>query len=99
MVTIRPLDHVPHCYTDDDGTKVGSLILNALAAGEDVAVSFQGTDSVSSSFVNGAFLDLLDHYDYQTLKRRIRIVHSTRQINHIIKARFDSVTRKSEAAT
>jgi hypothetical protein len=98
MVTIRPLEHVPHCYTSNDGAVIGGMILQALDAGEDVTVSFEGVDSVPSSFVNSAFLDLLDHYDYETLKQRLKITHSTRQINHMIKSRFESAIRRPEAA-
>jgi hypothetical protein len=99
MVTIRPLNYVPHCYTNDDGAVIRHKILEALDAGEDVVVSFEGVDGVPSSFVNRAFLDLLDHYSYDTLRRRLTFANSTRQINHMIRSRFESALKQTSAST
>jgi len=48
-------------------------------------VSFAGVDVVPSSFVNGAFVELLDDYSFDELKRKLRIVDSNVAINNVIK--------------
>ena len=34
-------------------------------------------------------MGLLDHYSLNEIKRRLRVVHSTRQINSMIKTRLE----------
>jgi hypothetical protein len=41
------------------------------------------------SFVNTSFLKLLEDWTLDELKRRIRVVNSTRQINDMIKSRLE----------
>jgi hypothetical protein len=51
-------------------------------------VSFGGVHSATSSFVNSAFVPLLDDISLDDLKRRVRVVRSSRQINDMIKTRL-----------
>jgi hypothetical protein len=59
-----------------------------LIAGEDVTVSFEGFDSVTSSFVNSAFIALLDSLDFDQVRARLQFADSKRQINEMIRSRF-----------
>lgn len=78
----------PRCYTNEDGTKVLNFILPFLKKGEAVCISFKGVDAVPSSFVNTAFIPLLDHFDFEYIKKSLTFTHTSRQINEIIKSRF-----------
>ena len=87
VVTVRRI--VAGTDTAPQGSLVLRQLLEALGSGVDVAVSFEGIKTTSSSFVNVAFVGLLDHYSLDEIKRRLRVVHSTRQINSMIKTRLE----------
>jgi STAS-like domain of unknown function (DUF4325) len=53
-----------------------------------VTVSFDGLNIAASSFVAAAFLPLLQEHSLDDLKRRLRVIDSTRQINQMIKSRL-----------
>lgn len=80
------------CDTNDQGAALQALMAQGLAAGKIVTVDFAGVPNVTSSFVNTAFVDLLDDVPYVTFKARLRIVHANRQICTIIK---DLVSKKA----
>lgn len=99
MVTITIKDHVPHCFNNNDGQIVLNLIMPHLQQAEPVEVSFEGVYSATSSFVNSAFIDLLEHFDFEQIKRLLSITHSNAHINGLIKQRFASTqaARKYDA--
>ncbi|MFD2172444.1 STAS-like domain-containing protein [Tumebacillus lipolyticus] len=88
-MVIRVLDHVERCYSNDDGQMIYELIRPHLANGNRVTVSFLGVDSVPSSFVNSAFIELLSEFEFDTIKKLLQFADSTKQINSMIKSRFD----------
>lgn len=45
--------------------------------------------TATSSFVNAAFVPLLDFVSFVELKRRIKVVDSNRQINEMIRTRME----------
>lgn len=97
MVT-RVLDHVPHCYTADDGLVVAALIADAIGDGRTISLSFSGVNSVPSSFVNAAFVSLLDRYGADAIRRSVRVVDSTAQINSMIRDRLAAEAAKRRPA-
>lgn len=88
MVTINVLDHVKQCYSNNDGNIIQTEIRRAFAKKEKVIVSFTGVTSLNSSFVNSAFIELLNPYDFEYIRSNLKFKNSTRQINDIIKRRF-----------
>jgi hypothetical protein len=96
-MVIRVLDHVPHCYTQEDGSVIASLIRERFDKCERVTLSFEGVDNVPTSFVNTAFIDLLDAYGLDFIREHLAIVNSTRQINSLIKARLEFHSRPKPA--
>jgi hypothetical protein len=92
-MVIRILDIVPGADTAKQGALVYDPLNAALANGSSVTVSFDGLSIATSSFVVTAFLPLLQQYTFDDLKRRLRVINSTRQINDMIKSRL-----KREAA-
>jgi hypothetical protein len=88
-MVIRALDYVPQCYTQQDGEKVYNVIFPFLRDGKQIELSFDGVDVVPSSFVNTALIALLDVVSFDVIKRNLRFVNTTSQINEIIRNRFN----------
>jgi hypothetical protein len=97
-MVINVLDLVPHCYTWADGEIVGRAIHRALSKKEKVTVSFAGVEDVPTSFVNAAFVKLLEDFDYALIREKLAVVNSTRQINDMIKRRLDFEARRAASA-
>jgi hypothetical protein len=89
MGLIRVLDFVDRCYNSDDGQVIHDVIVQKLKSEDDLTVSMDGVDSVPSSFVNVAFISLLDFLDFSEVKRRVHFVNTNAQINDMIRSRFN----------
>lgn len=94
MVTIRVLSVVPRTFNNDDGRVVNDAIREALAREEVVTLSFDGVDSVPSSFVNSALITLLRDLSFDEVRRRLRFVQTNSQINEMIRSRFNQEAGK-----
>ena len=88
MVIFRALSLVPQCYNWADGDVIFHAIDDSLSRGKDVTVSFEGVDSLPSSFVNAALIPLLAKYSFKDIKSRLHFTHTNSQINDIIRKRF-----------
>lgn len=97
-MVINVLDHVPRCYTYEDGRLIADQIARALRHGEPAIVSFAGVDAVPSSFVNAAFVGLLAEFPLAQIKRLVQVRNSTRQINSLIKERLEKEAALLQAA-
>jgi len=87
-MVIRVADLVGAADTSEHGVRVHEALVIAMRQGGAVTISFDGIASATSSFVNAAFVDLLDDYSFDDIKTRVRIVESARQINAMIRARL-----------
>ena len=63
-MVIKLIDYIKVGFTNQDGQIIFEKIMNAFRNKEKVGISFEGMGGVSSSFVNNAFIQLLDHYEY-----------------------------------
>ena len=90
MVTIVIKDHAPNCLSNNDGQIIQDLILPLMQAGQQVEVSFRGVYSATTSFINSAFVELLDYFDFARIKEFLKITDSNTHINGLIKRRFES---------
>lgn len=88
MGMIRVLDFVDRCYNGEDGQVIHDIIASSLTSSGRLVVSFDGVDSVPSSFVNVALISLLDEWDFDEIKRRLSFVDTNSQINDMIRTRF-----------
>lgn len=88
-MVIRVLSLTGAADTQQQGAAVYDRLVDALKTQPTVLVSFDGIDIATSSFVNMAFVRLLDHMSLQDIKQRVRVVQSTRQINSMIKRRLE----------
>jgi hypothetical protein len=89
MVTIQIRDLVGGANTADQGDAVLPHLRSAMASGKPFVVSFTGVQTATSSFVNASFVPLLKDFAFADIKHRMRVTDSTRQINHMIKIRFE----------
>ena len=88
-MVIRVADIVPGADTAEQGGRLFEILRQALNGPGTVTISFDGMHTATSSFVNVAFVALLDDFSYDDLRSRIRITNSTRQINDMIKTRLE----------
>ena len=90
MVILKTSDYVKKCYDNGDGeaifAKLKPLLISAKKTQDKIAVSFQGFDFVTSSFVNSAFVQLLNHFDLDDITNHITIIDSNKSINHAIRS-------------
>jgi hypothetical protein len=89
MGMIRVLDHVDRCYNGEDGQVIHDVIASHFSSEPEVLVSLEGVESVPSSFVNVAFISLLDQWSFTEIKKRLRFVNTNSQINEMIRSRFN----------
>lgn len=89
MGLIRVLDFVDRCYNSDDGQVIHDVIVDRLKNDCELIVSMDGVDSVPSSFVNVAFISLLDFLSFNEVKQRVHFVNTNSQINDMIRSRFN----------
>lgn len=88
-MVITILDHVKQCQTNADGEVIYKLIKDKIKSKEKVIVSFKGIISAPSSFVNTAFITLLDDgISFDDIKKHLTFRDSNSQINSMIKSRF-----------
>ncbi len=85
---LRIVDHVNQCYSNADGEVIKRILIQNLDIGERVIVSFEDIDSASSSFINSAFIELLEHYNFDYIKSHLGFANTTRTLNENIKRRF-----------
>lgn len=84
-----------------DTASQGETVLGAISAGLKtgvVTLDFAGVTTATSSFTNAAIVPLLSEYSLDHLKRHLRVVKSTRQINDMIKTRLQRAASDSAAA-
>jgi hypothetical protein len=97
-MVITALDHVPHCYSAEDGEKLASVLRRQLACSQQVILSLAGVADVPSSFVNAAFVGLLDEFPYPVIRSKLKVIDSNPQINGMIRRCFDNALKIVEAA-
>lgn len=62
------------CVAADDGEAIFERIKDALEAGQTVALSFAGVESLSTAFLNSAIGQLLEVVSNEDLNTRLKIV-------------------------
>jgi len=99
-MVMRVLDHVAQCYTAKDGFVIARLVSRALTKSEKAILSFDGVSDVPSSFVNAAFVSLLDDFSFDQIRANLAVINSTRQINDMILRRMrDGAARRARTTS
>ncbi len=89
MVTIKVASKVKEAYTYENGLTVFNAIKNEFEKGNNVELSFDGFTVIPTSFANGCFVVLLEKYGLEEIKKKLKVTHSTKQINQMIKSRLE----------
>lgn len=97
-MVVKALDHVRQCYSRDDGAVIAQVLRAAFARGDHVTFSFADVTDVPSSFVNAAFVSLLDTYTVDWLRRHLTVVDATHQIADIFRRCLMNGARQLQAA-
>lgn len=95
-MVIRALDHVSQCYSDTDGRALNGFIRTELRKGRRAIVSLADVDFVSSSFVNEAFVALLDAYDITYVRSHLVIADANKQAADMVRRCFDAAEAPPE---
>jgi hypothetical protein len=82
-------DIVRSADTGDQGEAVFLHLRQAMDTDSVVVISFEGIRTATSSFVNTAFIQLLSTFPLSEIKRRLRVINSTRQINDMVRTRLE----------
>jgi hypothetical protein len=81
-------DVVENCKTNREGSTVFNLIRDQIVQNKPIYISFKDVSSISSSFLNSAFIELLKHTSYENVMRCLKIVDSNKHINDSIRRGF-----------
>ncbi|MBB6670299.1 STAS-like domain-containing protein [Cohnella nanjingensis] len=81
-------DFVNSCHTNHDGEVIYNQIAQSIFDGRQIFVSFRGVSSVTSSFLNSAFIPLLNKVSFSQIKANLKIIDSNKAINDSIVRRF-----------
>ena len=95
---VHVLDHVPQCYSADDGAVIASVLRGALNRNTNVILSFDGVADVPSSFINAALVSLLDDFSFQKIRAIVSIVDANAQIGEMVHRCFANAERHFAAA-
>lgn len=87
-MVLRIKDFTASADTSDDGTKILPHVEALFRREGVVVVSFHGINTATSSFVNAAFVPLIETFGIADIKKRLRVVDSTRQINEMVRTRL-----------
>ena len=87
-MVIHVKDHLAGCTTNSEGEGLLSLILGELSREGTATVDFHGVLYVSTSFVNSAFVALLDRMSFEDVKTSLRVVRAYPQIAEMIRNRL-----------
>jgi hypothetical protein len=97
-MVINVLDHVPHCYTPQDGAVIHALIRPVFAGGQRVTLSFSGVSDVPSSFINASLVPFVQTYGADWVKAHLALNGVTKQVGDMIRRCFANAERALEAA-
>lgn len=99
MRAIIAKDLTEYQYSNEDGDVLFNEIHNRLKEGKKAVVSFKGIYALNSSYINSAFVQLLDYYSYSFIKEHLMLTDSTGFINKAVKHRVKFEAEKREYLT
>jgi hypothetical protein len=87
-MVVKVRDIVDACDTSTQGHAVFDQIASNLKAGRDTVLDFNGMHGMTSSFVNCAFIPLLDFLPFDRIKQQLSLVGANRQIMNMLRDRM-----------
>lgn len=89
---------VAGCDTNAQGAVVRKMLAAKIQDGNPVSLDFSNIFNVTSSFVNTAFIDLLEDLGVDKFKKLVLFKNVNRQIGMLIKSRVSAVAGKPTLA-
>jgi hypothetical protein len=89
---------INYCDTYEDGQIVYKNIQFVLKNHEKLILSFKGINAISSSFINGAFIPLVNILGLDKFKQKIQIIDSNKTMNRLIVDRLNNENGKNAEA-
>ncbi len=83
-MVIVALDHVPQCFSQNDGAALNRVLAPHFAARRAFTLSFTGVEDVTSSFVNASLVPFVESYGAEFVKTHLKIVGATPQVANTI---------------
>ncbi len=77
--------------TNADGYSLKTRINDVLASGDGVLLSFENIITISSSFLNSSFGEIVDQFGLEILKDKIKITNYTPSLASAIKKYFSDL--------
>ena len=87
-MVIHVKEHLSGCNTNEEGDVLHALVSEELARSGSVTVDFHGVLYVTTSFVNSAFVPLLERMSFDDIKVSLRVVRAYPQIADMIRKRM-----------
>lgn len=84
MKTIKVKDITNGTFTNEDGLSVYNAIDSAISEKDSIILSFEGITSLSSSFLNSSFGEIIEKFGFDFLKNKIKITKYTPQLSILI---------------
>lgn len=84
---------VSSCDTNEQGEAVLRTIIREIDRNDSVVLDFTGVLYATSSFVNSAFVPLLERMTFETIKRKVRVTKALPAVADMIRRRM---ARESE---
>lgn len=96
MITLKLIDFTDDFYSGVGSLKIGKEIDRLILENpyQTIFVSMEGVQSISPSFINGAFLYIIDLYGYDYFKTHIRITNILMRLLPSIKEAIDFHVQK-----
>ena len=82
--------------TNEDGDLLFNIIRDEFEKDNKVNISMLDVYGLNTSFVNSAFIQLLEHYSYDFIKKNLTFSNSNKQINDAILENFQYQTEKGK---
>lgn len=82
--------------TNEDGDLLFNIIRDEFEKDNKVNISMLDVYGLNTSFVNSAFIQLLEHYSYDFIKKNLTFSNSNKQINDVILENFKYQTEKGK---
>ena len=90
-------NHISIGNSSSDGDVIFSLLLEEMKHSENIEVSFKDMNAVSSSFINSAFIKLLDFYSFEDIKKKLTFTDTMKIHNKYLKERFEFESKRALA--
>ncbi|MEM7544051.1 MAG: STAS-like domain-containing protein [Pseudomonadota bacterium] len=83
-MVVRIADHLEGCDTNVQGAVVRDMIMSSFSQNDAISLDFSDVHNVTSSFVNTAFIEVLEHFGMPMIKSHLKITGANRQVAKLI---------------